>query len=57
MNHRSARRLAAALLLALAGTLAAPRAHAQASDGVTQKLIQILVKNGVLTQSQANGLL
>ncbi len=43
--------LAAALLM-----LAGAPAQAQQADGVTERLIQILVKNGALTKEQANAL-
>jgi hypothetical protein len=42
--------------LALLAVAAAP-AHAQPADGTTERLIQILVKNGVLTRAQADSLL
>jgi hypothetical protein len=51
---RRAGRAAASLLLLL---LACATARAQQDDGVTEHLIQILVKNGVLTQTQAKVLL
>ena len=45
------------LFAATLACAAAPAAHAQHADRTTEKLIAILVKNGVLTQSQAGDLL
>ena len=52
MNTPKRRRTAAAAILAMA---AASPAHA--SDGTTVKLIELLVKNGVLSRTQATALL